>query len=264
MESSRDEGGIPQYGLLMILFMFAWPTAWYMLLIYVLAQPFVPEGGIVPTWLFLTIIALGTGAEGVVGLLLLRREGHRLTLDALRDRIRWQWPKGWKAWAIALLVLIVTMGLSMAIGPLNVALAGVPGFVPPAWWPPVSNPLVEITGPADLFPDVNLEGNFGFVLVFFVIGLVFNIFGEEIYYRGYLLPRMRGVFGRWDWVANGIGFTLKHLYQRWLYPGILVAGLAIGFAFGPLGSLPLAMVFHWIGNFLLAMIMLIMAALGAG
>ena len=29
---------------------------------------------------------------------------------------------------------------------------------------------------------------------------------------------MRGVFGRWDWVTNGVLFTLKHIYQRWLYP----------------------------------------------
>lgn len=264
MSQGHDQSEIPQFNLGTILLMFAWPTAWYMLLIYVLAQPFIPEGGTVPTWLFLTILALGTGSEGVVGLLLLRREGYRLTLDELRDRIRWHWPKGWKAWGIALLVLIMAMALSMVIGPLNVALAGVPGFVPPAWWPPISNPLAEITGPADLFPDVNLVGNFGFIFIFFVVGLVFNIFGEEIYYRGYLLPRMRGVFGRWDWVANGIGFTLKHLYQRWLYPGILVGGLAIGFAFGPLGSLPLAMVFHWIANFLLSIIILIVAALGAG
>ena len=37
---------------------------------------------------------------------------------------------------------------------------------------------------ADAFPDVNLPGNYLFVLLYFVIGLVFNIFGEEIYYRG--------------------------------------------------------------------------------
>ena len=101
-------------------------------------------------------------------------------------------------------------------------------------------------------------------LLYFLIGLVGNIFGEEIYYRGYLLPRMRGAFGRWDWVANGVLFTLKHVYQRWLYPGILVGGLAFAFAAGPLGSLPLAMAFHWIGNFLFSMVFLVLAALGMG
>jgi hypothetical protein len=44
----------------------------------------------------------------------------------------------------------------------------------------------------------------------------------------------------------------------------LVGGLGFAFAFGPLRSLPLAMVFHWIGNFLFQMVFLVMAALGLG
>jgi membrane protease YdiL (CAAX protease family) len=210
----------------------------------------------------LTIIVLGTGAELVAGLALLRREGYALTLSALQDRIRIQWPKGWKAWALAGVVFILGMSLSMMMGPVNRGLASVPGFVPPEWWPAASNPLISVNSAADVFPDINLEGNFRFVLLYFVIGLVFNVFGEEIYYRGYLLPRMRGAFGRWDWVANGILFTLKHVYQRWLYPGILVGGLGFAFTFGFLGSLPLAMIFHWIGNFLFQMVFLVMAAFG--
>ena len=101
-------------------------------------------------------------------------------------------------------------------------------------------------------------------LLYIVIGLVFNIFGEEIYYRGYLLPRMRGAFGKWDWVANGVLFTLKHVYQRWMFPGILVGGLSFAFAAGPLGSLPLAMTYHWVGKFLFQVGFLVMAALGVG
>ena len=204
----HERSEIPQFNLVTILLMFAWPAAWYMLLIYVLVQPFIPAGGVVPTSLFLLVIVLGTGAEGLVGLLLLRREGYRLSLNVLRDRIRWRWPKGWKAWGVALLVLVAGMALSMAAGPLNAALARVPGFAPPPWWPAASNPLVEVSSAADVFPDINLQGNFGFVFLYFVIGLVFNIFGEEIYYRGYLLPRMRGVFSRWDRVVNGVGFRL--------------------------------------------------------
>jgi membrane protease YdiL (CAAX protease family) len=264
LSQERDSTPILQFKLVTVLFMFAWPAAWYTLLIYGFARLLVPPGEVIPTWLFLLVIVLGAGAEGLVGLILLRREGYRLTRDALRERIRWQWPTGWKGWGIALLVLVAGMALSMAAGPVNTALARVSGFAPPLWWPAASNPLIEINSAADAFPDVNLEGNFGFVFLYFAIGLVFNIFGEEIYYRGYLLPRMRGVFGRWDWVANGLGFTLKHIYQRWLYPGILVGGLAFAFAFGPLDSLPLAIVYHWAGNFLFQMVFLVMAAFGVG
>lgn len=260
----NKEKKIPQYKLGKILFMFAWPAVWYYFLIYVVARQFIPEGGITPTWGVLSIMVLGSGAEMVAGLVLLRREGYALKIDALRDRIRWRWPKGWKAWVVVVVVFVLGMSLSMMLGPVNKALASVPGFVPPSWWPPGSNPTVEVNGVADAFPDVAIEGNFLFVLVYFLIGLVFNIFGEEIYYRGYLLPKMRAVFGSWDWVANGLLFTLKHVYQRWLYPGIAAGALAFAFAFGPLGSLPLAMLFHWVGNFLFQMVFLVMAALGLG
>jgi membrane protease YdiL (CAAX protease family) len=263
--SSRgNEHDIPQYKLWQILLMFCWPAAWFSFLIYVVGRQFNPEGGVTPTWVLLAVIVLGTGAELAAGLVLLRREGYSLTIAALRDRIRWKWPKGWKAWLIALAVLVVGMVLSMLMGGANRMLASVPGFIPPDWWPAASNPTVQVTSAADAFPDLDLQGNFLFVLLYFVIGLVFNIFGEELYYRAFLLPKMRGVFGRWDWVANGFLFTLKHVYQRWLYPAILVGGLGYAFTFGVLGSLPLAMIFHWIGNFLFQMVFLVMAAFGLG
>jgi membrane protease YdiL (CAAX protease family) len=259
-----DHNKIPQYGVGTTILMFAWPAAWYTLLIYVIGRQFILEGGKTPTWVLLTITVLGTGAELLAGLILLHREGYPLRFNALRDRIRWQWPKGWKAWVLAGIVFILGMCLSMAMGPVNRALASVPGFVPPEWWPAASNPTVQVNSANDVFPDIALEGNFSFVFLYFVIGLVFNIFGEEIYYRGFLLPRMRNAFGKWDWVANGVLFTLKHVYQRWLFPGILVGGLGFAFAAGPLGSLPLAMVFHWVGNFLFSTVFLVMAALGVG
>jgi membrane protease YdiL (CAAX protease family) len=259
-----DPARAPQMGLWSTILMFAWPAAWYTFLIYVVGRQLIPEGGTKPTWLRLLIMVLGAGAELVAGLVLLRREGYRLTLAALRERIRWRWPKGRKAWVLAGVVLVLGMGLSMAMGPVNRELASVPGFEPPAWWGAASNPTVQVNSAADAFPDVEFRGNYLFVLLYLAIGLVFNIFGEEIYYRGYLLPRMRGTFGKWDWVANGVLFTLKHIYQRWLYPGILVGGLSFAFAAGPLGSLPLAMVFHWIGNFLFQLVFLVQAAFGLG
>ena len=256
--------GIPQMNLGAILLMFAWPAVWYVVLIYGIGSRFVTESGTTPTWVFLTAIVLGAGAELAAGLELLHRDGYPFRLSALRDRLRLRWPSGWRGWGVALILLVLGMGLGIATGPLNAKLAAVPGFVPPAWWPAASNPTIQVASAADVFPDINLRGNYLFVLVYFVIGLIFNIFGEEIYYRGYLLPRMRGVFGAWDWVANGVLFTLKHVYQRWLYPGILVGGLGVAFAAGLLGSLPLAMVFDWIGNFLMSMIFLVVAAAGVG
>jgi uncharacterized protein len=36
------------------------------------------------------------------------------------------------------------------------------------------------------------------------------------------LPRMKGAFGRWDWVANGVLFAFYHLHMPWVIPATLV------------------------------------------
>lgn len=258
----RTELSVPQLGIGKILLMFAWPAAWFTLLIYGLGPLFIPASGPTPTWFLLAVFVLGNGAELAAGILLLQREGRPLSFAWLRSRIRLRWPRGWKPWVIALAAFLVAAAASMAAGPLNRALASVPGFIPPTWWPSASNPNVTVMSAADVFPDVHLAGNWGFVVLYLAVGFIFNIIGEELYYRGYLLPRMRGVFGRLDWIANGVLFTLKHVYQRWLFPGIIAGGLALAFAAGPLGSLPLAIVMHWLGNYLFQTVFLVRAVVG--
>jgi uncharacterized protein len=50
----------------------------------------------------------------------------------------------------------------------------------------------------------------------FILSALFNTFiGEELLFRGLLLPRMAGAFGKWDWVVNGLLFGLYHLHQPW-------------------------------------------------
>jgi uncharacterized protein len=57
----------------------------------------------------------------------------------------------------------------------------------------------------------------------FVVMAVFNTaLGEELLFRGFLLPRMNGAFGRGDWVANGILFAGYHLHVPWVIPAGLL------------------------------------------
>ena len=51
----------------------------------------------------------------------------------------------------------------------------------------------------------------------FVVFSVFNsILGEEFLFRGVLLPRMEGAFGRYSWVANGVLHAVWHVHQPWV------------------------------------------------
>jgi uncharacterized protein len=100
------------------------------------------------------------------------------------------------------------------------------------------------------FPTSRWPAIISFLAVFVIYGIVFNIIGEELYYRSMLLPKLRGVFGKWDWVANGLLFELKHVYQRWTCGAGVFNSLAFALLGGPVASGPLAMLLHWTGNFL--------------
>jgi CAAX protease family protein len=61
-----------------------------------------------------------------------------------------------------------------------------------------------------------------------VVMVVFNtVLGEELLFRGLLLPRMNGAFGDKDWVANGVLFATYHLHIPWVVPAVLIDTLAL-------------------------------------
>jgi membrane protease YdiL (CAAX protease family) len=243
--SSSQESGtsvIPQYGLLMILFMFAWPAAWFSFVIYVISPTLLRPDGTLPIWGEHLANLLGHGAELAVALIILRREGYRLTPRALRERINLRFPdKLWK-WGAAVGVFVAAVAAVILLLPLETQIAT--ALPPPAWLP--DHPLEQIQGQS---PDMTVVGNVLFSLFEIVVmSLLVTILSEELYYRAALQPKMRGVFGRWSWVANGVLFGLKHAYVWWRLPYLVPVGVAIAYIFGPVGSLPLSIFFHWLGN----------------
>jgi uncharacterized protein len=67
------------------------------------------------------------------------------------------------------------------------------------------------------------------ILGLFLVTMIFNYFlGEEFIYRGILLPKMHGVFGKWDWLANGVLFGFYHLHKPHI---ILSTAIYFGFLF---------------------------------
>jgi CAAX protease family protein len=69
------------------------------------------------------------------------------------------------------------------------------------------------------------RGAWGWFVVVVVFAAFNTVLGEELLFRGLLLPRMQGVFGRRDWVANGALFALYHLHQPWSILNALVDGV---------------------------------------
>jgi uncharacterized protein len=70
----------------------------------------------------------------------------------------------------------------------------------------------------------------GTFLAFLVIALAFNgVAGpitEELYFRGYLLPRLER-YGRWAPVINTALFAIYHFFSPWRYTAIFLGFLPI-------------------------------------
>jgi uncharacterized protein len=67
-----------------------------------------------------------------------------------------------------------------------------------------------------------LSGNWGWFGLILVSFLFNTVLGEELLFRGFLLPRMNGAFGRGDWAANGALFAAYHVHMPWVMPATLV------------------------------------------
>ena len=89
----------------------------------------------------------------------------------------------------------------------------VPNLEKPLWfmfdWVPKWFRLSEATGPADNSSMASLISISGLLL-----SCIFGPFAEEIYFRGFLLPRMRN-FGKWAPLINAVLFSLYHFFSPW-------------------------------------------------
>ena len=67
-----------------------------------------------------------------------------------------------------------------------------------------------------------MSGNWGWFALIIALSLFNTVLGKELLFRGVLLPRMQGAFGRFDWVANGFLFAAYHLHTPWVMPATLL------------------------------------------
>ena len=122
----------------------------------------------------------------------LRRERERNVAERLRLRSLARRDLGFIAAAFAL----TGLGSALVFGAthlLGVELQMVPAFM----------------------DDQPLEHGELWLLAVWVPVFLLNIFGEELLWRGVLLPRQEQVFGRHAWVANGAGWLVFHVCFGW-------------------------------------------------
>lgn len=102
-----------------------------------------------------------------------------------------------------------------------------------------------------------LVGAWWFFGLFVVLSIFNTVLGEEFLFRGVLLPKMEGVFGRWSWVANGVLFSFYHVHQPWgILSGIVDSVFLFAFPAWRFRSTWMAIIVHSAQNVFFAFLVL--------
>ena len=105
-------------------------------------------------------------------------------------------------------------------------------------------------GPKD-FMGIPLHGAWWILFYYAFVILVFNIGGEELWWRGYVLPRQQLAFGRVTWVIHGSLWSVFHLFMQptlWDTVRMAVTGVALAFVAQRTQSTWPGIVGHAFGN----------------
>ncbi|MDH4309056.1 MAG: CPBP family intramembrane metalloprotease [Acidimicrobiia bacterium] len=176
--------------------------------------------GDVPMFKALTVsLGLGLVWQFALVLILLGREQRSLRWSTVRDALWLRSPRsprggrvGGRLWLIVIPLAVLFLAEE---------------FLPMLSRPPANRDLAAFLG-SDAGRSF-FAGNwvwFGVVVVM----VVFNtVLGEELLFRGYLLPRMNGAFGRGDWFANGLLFAAYHVHMPWAFLASLADAFVLAY-----------------------------------
>jgi membrane protease YdiL (CAAX protease family) len=159
----------------------------------------------------LACLTLGLVWQFVLVVVLVRREQGSLRWPVVRDALWLRSPRSPRSGRVGGRVWLVLV-------PLFVAFA-IESLLP--------SPPVPADRDLNLFLQSDtgqefLDGAWGWFALMVVLWVFNTVLGEELLFRGFLLPRMNGAFGRGDWVANGVLFAAYHLHVPWRIPAALL------------------------------------------
>lgn len=144
----------------------------------------------------------------IAALVAYRLEGRPWTWPAFRDRMRLQKLSG-KDWLWTLGLVIVATGLGILIARVAGVFSGIQFYTHPPEF------VTVMTGvQAGDFGGMDMTGRWDLLALMAVTIVVLNIGGEELWWRGIILPRQELAFGKWAWLVNGILWDLFHFFYH--------------------------------------------------
>jgi uncharacterized protein len=176
----------------------------------------------------IVLLTLGLVWLFVLSMIIVRREEGDLRWATLKRRLRLNAPREpstgvpramlW-LWVIPFLVGVVVIELVLASALENAWVSVFPFLAEPQG----GYSFDAILGSQEVLQ--RLVGAWWFFALFVILSVFNTILGEEFLFRGVLLPRMEGVFGRGSWVANNVLFALYHVHVPWVMPNAFLTGL---------------------------------------
>ena len=202
----------------LLVLLFAVPSLTLTLSIYV-GVPLLQSIGVEQYPIFLICMGGPLALMFMASLVAYRLEGNAWSWIAFKTRFRLE-PMDKRTW-------LWTLGLTVFA-----LLSGrVFGFTD-RWIRSIAPPPEFISSLFDIGPDsvlgVEPQGNW-WLLVGVTMFVFFNVFGEELWWRGYILPRQEVRHGQRTWFIHGILWTLFHSFFYWQLIGLLPAGLFLSF-----------------------------------
>jgi hypothetical protein len=251
-----------QYSLWQILGIWALVTLPMALLAWVVAPAIIPYSPLAPGITVWLLMIAGMAWQFVVSLVIIYRELGTLRWSAIRQRCWLQTPRDpatdqpnpklyW--WLVVPLLYNTLMGIVL-IKYLDAPMA----WLFPALKAPAYMDMSGLASPA-------YKGQW-WLLGIALLSLVLNYFlGEEFLWHGVLLPKMRGVFGKSDWVANSVLFGLYHLHKPWALPSVIATNLAYSWPARRFHSNWMAIIVHSVeGLPLLVIVLAVILGLAPG
>jgi membrane protease YdiL (CAAX protease family) len=155
-----------------------------------------------------------------IELIILLYEGRKLNKNiSLKGVLRYTEKGSWKEYIIYVPILLVynVIMFVLVAPPVNNFLVETLFW----WYPQEFNFQTIIADPGVLAGYQGVQ--FGLILYIIIVAISAPIV-EELYFRGYLLPRMEGYAKKWAPIINAILFSLYHYFSPWENP-IRIIGL---------------------------------------
>lgn len=208
------------------LLFFGIPSAALTFCIYFLMQRFHSSGMNDFVNFYLTMV-LPLGLLLVAAIVAYKLEGRPFTWKALAERFRLKRMSGGD-W-LYVLALFAAMAVFQGLLAFTARwLIQFKLFSPPEFLIPAVDPRLKQNLVTDVLMGIPLKGQWWIAIVYF-IALLFNIFGEEFWWRGYILPRQELAFGKWTWVIHGVLWTMFHVFWKWNLIALLPSCLALSY-----------------------------------